>query len=296
VKKSASRLLVLWAIVVLLPLFAGACQAPSQPIDFDGEQAYGHLQAQCGFGPRPTGSEAWRQTGDYILEELAAQDWITDEQTFTYMGSPVRNIVGKRGEGPLLILGAHYDTRRRADQDPVDPTAPVMGANDGASGVAVLLELARCLEEDDLDHEVWLVFFDAEDNGDLDGWEWIVGSTYFVQNLSRTPEAAIIADMVGDADQQIYKERNSDAALQDRLWAIAADLGYESFIPQYKWAMLDDHTPFLQRGIRAVDIIDFDYPHWHTRQDTLDKVSPESLERVGRVLEVFLEGASDDGR
>jgi len=100
----------------------------------------------------------------------------------------------------------------------------------------------------------------------------------------------IIADMVGDKDQQIYKEHNSDPMLQDRLWAIAADLGYETFIPEVKWAMFDNHTPFLQRGIPAVDIIDFDYPFWHTRQDTLDKVSGESLERVGRVLEVFVEG------
>jgi Zn-dependent M28 family amino/carboxypeptidase len=230
------------------------------------------------------------------LEELAAQGWATEEQTFTYRDTPVRNLVGKLGEGPLLILGAHYDTRREADQDLVDPTEPVMGANDGASGVAVLLELARCLEGDSLDQEIWLVFFDAEDNGDLDGWQWIVGSTYFAQHLRRTPEAVIIADMIGDRDQQIYKERNSDPVLQDQLWEIAAELGYETFIPQYRWAIMDDHTPFLERQIRAVDIIDFDYTFWHTRQDTVDKVSAQSLERVGRVLEVFVEGHTGERR
>ena len=259
-------------------------------MNFDGQEAYAHVKAQCDFGPRPTGSRAWEQTGDYILAELKKQSWATEEQTFTYRDTPVRNLVGKAGKGPLLILGAHYDTRRRAERDPVDRSAPVMGANDGASGVAMLLELARSLEKDRLDHEVWLVFFDAEDNGDLDGWEWIVGSAYFVQHLEREPQAVIIADMVGDQDQQIYKERNSDPALQDQLWTIAAALGYETFIPEYKWAIFDDHTPFLRKGIPAVDIIDFDYPFWHTRHDTVDKVSAESLERVGRVLEVFVEG------
>jgi Zn-dependent M28 family amino/carboxypeptidase len=110
------------------------------------------------------------------------------------------------------------------------------------------------------------------------------------QNLTAQPKAVIIVDMVGDADQQIFKERNSTPALQDKLWAIAANLGYEKFfIPELKWAMTDDHTPFLQRGIPAVDIIDFDYFHWHTTQDTADKVAPIALERVGRVVKTFLE-------
>jgi len=279
----------LFLLFVGVLLIALACRSRSVPARFNGQQAYAHVEAQCAFGPRPTGSVALRRTGDYILKELRQQDWITEEQTFTYRDTPVRNLVGKAGEGPLMLLGAHYDTRRRADRDPTDPSEPVLGANDGASGVAVLLELARCLEKDRLGYEVWLAFFDAEDNGDLDGWEWIVGSTYFARHLDRKPEAAIIVDMVGDRDQQIYKESNSDPALQDRLWAIAAHLGYGTFIPAYKWSMLDDHIPFLQKGIPAVDIIDFDYPSWHTRHDTPDKVSAKSLERVGRVLEMFLE-------
>ena len=96
--------------------------------------------------------------------------------------------------------------------------------------------------------------------------------------------------MIGDADQQIYMERNSSPGLTRELWTLAAELGYDDvFIPEYKWAMTDDHTPFLAEGIQVVDIIDFDYPFWHTTQDTPDKVAPESLERVGRVLEAFLE-------
>ena len=103
----------------------------------------------------------------------------------------------------------------------------------------------------------------------------------------------VLADMVGDAEQDIYKERNSTQELVERIWAIAGSLGYgDAFKPTYKWAMTDDHTPFLAKGIPAVDLIDFDYPYWHTTQDTADKVAPASLERVGRVLQVLLEGTS----
>jgi len=190
----------------------------------------------------------------------------------------------------VMILGAHYDTRRRADQDKINPAAPVPGANDGASGVAVLLELAHSLDAGKLKNQVWLAFFDAEDNGDLDGWEWTVGSRYMAQRLAVKPEVVIVVDMVGDADQQIYYDRYSNTLWNKRIWETAAQLGYDQYlIPRIKWAMYDDHTPFAQQGISAVDIIDFDYPYWHTLADTSDKLSPDSLERVGRTLQVLLE-------
>ncbi len=265
---------------------------PPPPPQFEGRTAYHHVLMQTQIGPRPTGTEAGAKAGDYIIEKLRDQGWQVEVQPFTYRGVQGRNIIGKAGSGPVIIVGAHYDTRRRADNDPLRTkrTEPVLGANDGASGVGVLLELARSLDRSKLNNEVWLAFFDAEDNGGLDGWEFIAGSQYMAQNLKTMPQAVIVVDMVGDADQQIYKERNSSPALQDRLWAIAAKLGYEKyFIPTYKHAMIDDHTPFLQKGILAADIIDFDYPYWHTTQDTADKVAPASLERVGRVLKTFLE-------
>jgi len=278
-------------VTVAIFLLTGHCPSPtagSAPL-FDGAAAYRHVQAQCALGFRPTGSPAGWATGDYIISHLEQHGWAVETQVFTYRDTPVRNIIGRLGEGPVVILGAHYDTRRSADQE--DSDAPVLGANDGASGVAVLLELARTLDPRRLRHQVWLAFFDAEDNGGLDGWEWCVGSSYMAARLHVFPVAVIVVDMVGDADQQIHFEGNSDPALQMQLWQIAADLGYaDSFIPTYRWTMLDDHVPFAQRSIPAVDIIDFDYPYWHTTQDTLDKVSGASLERVGRVLEVFLEG------
>ncbi len=276
------------------------------PRIFDGKHAHEtYVVGQMNFGARPAGSKALRETGDYILAQLKESKVKTETQEFTFRNVPVRNIVGKlaEGRGPVIILGAHYDTRLKADQDKTNPDQPVLGANDAASGVAVLLELARVLDPAKLKNEVWLAFFDAEDNGDLSGcviapqppcdpraWHWSVGAEYLAENLKVTPDAVIIADMIGDADQNIYFEHNSDATLQKDLWAIAARLGYtRQFIAEYKWSMDDDHTPFVQRGIRAVDLIDFDYPYWHTTQDTLDKVSGASLERVGRVLQTWLE-------
>ena len=261
---------------------------------FDGERALQHVAAQVDFGPRPTGSEAHAQTGDYIIAQIEQAGWRAEAQGFTYQGVDARNIIA-RGTGslldePVIIIGAHYDTRLRADQDATNPEQPVLGANDGASGAAVLLELAFVLDLDTIGADVWLVFFDAEDNGRLDGWDWIVGSRYFVENLAIDPLFAVIVDMVGDADQQLHYERSSDAALRQQIWSVANDLGYgDAFIPTPKYSMLDDHTPFLEIGIVAVDIIDFDYPYWHTGEDTLDKVSAASLERVGRTLQVLLQ-------
>jgi glutaminyl-peptide cyclotransferase len=274
---------------VLIALLAGlaACGEP-EPLAFDGEVAYEHVVAQCDFGFRPPGSEALRATGDYIIAELERMGWAVETQEFSYRDTPVRNIVGRLGEGPVVIVGAHYDTRRSADME--DASVPVMGANDGASGVAVLLELARTLDRDKLRNEVWLAFFDAEDNGNLDGWEWCVGSNYMAEHLTVSPAAVVVVDMVGDADQQMYLEHNSDPVLQAQLWDVAASRGYaDAFVAEYKYAIFDDHVPFARRGISAVDVIDFDYAYWHTTQDTPDKVSAASLERVGRVVEVWLE-------
>lgn len=260
--------------------------------DFDGQSALDHAAVQLGFGPRPVGSPAARATANYIFEQLRGHGWQTEIQEFEHLGLTVRNLIGRNaiGNGPVIVLGAHYDTRFEADRDPQSPGAPVPGANDGASGVAVLLELARALDVERLQNEVWLAFFDAEDNGGQYGWDWIVGSSYMAANLTVTPQAVIILDMIGDADQQIFLDRSSDGDLSARIWSVAAGLGYgDYFVAELKYSMLDDHTPFARLGIPAVDIIDFDYPYWHTTEDTLDKISAESLEHVGRTLEYLLE-------
>jgi len=275
----------------LILLFVLGTTQPAQGANFGGREAMAHVEAQMKLGPRPTGSEAWRATGDYIAHHLKSTGWVVEELRFAYQGTRIRNIIGRKGQGPVVILGAHYDTRLRADQDKKNPERPVPGANDGASGVAVLLELALSLDSGRLTREIWLTFFDAEDNGGLDGWEWAAGAKFMAENLTLRPEVVVVADMVGDADQQIYYEKNSDPEWRQRIWSTAHRLGYGKYflsLPRYE--MVDDHVPFARKGIPAVDIIDFDYPYWHTTEDTIDKISAASLERVGRTLEVFVEG------
>ncbi len=293
--------LVVWLALTAEPLVRPLVVAPTPPAtatpwqgggDFDGREAFVQVETQMAFGPRPAGSEALQRTRENFVSQLEAFGWRVELQEFTYQGTKCVNIIARAGQGPVAIVGAHYDTRRRADNDP-DPAnreKPVPGANDGASGAAVLLELARVLDKSRLQNEVWLTFFDAEDNGRLDGWEFIAGSKELARRLTIKPAFVIVADMIGDRDQQIYKERSSTPQLVEQIWGIAQRLGYEkAFLPDPKWNMIDDHSPFLQMGIPAADLIDFDYPYWHTVADTADKVSPEALERVGRVLQTLLE-------
>jgi glutaminyl-peptide cyclotransferase len=281
-------------VLALGSFFFWQLNRPSQPskTTFDGERAYQDVLAQMRFGPRITGTEGNRMCADYIAEQLTQAGWSVEFQSFIYQRVQARNVIGRAnvGKGPVIILGAHYDTRRWADQDPVHPRDPVPGADDGASGVAVLLELARVVNFGKVNHEIWLAFFDAEDDGEINGWDWIVGSTYMANHLSVQPQAMILVDMIGDTNQDIYLDGNSDPTLSQKVWKVAAQLGYgDHFIAQVKYTMIDDHIPFAQRGIPSVDIIDFDYPYWHTVADTADKVSPDSLERVGQTLQVLLE-------
>lgn len=256
---------------------------------FDEDMAYAFAQEQCKIGPRPSGSEENRVLGNYVIERLQEYGWETVEQEFVHDGLPIRNIVGKKGVGPIVIVGAHYDTRPMADNDPENTQQPIVGANDGASGVAVLLEIARVLRVPEQGLQVWLAFFDAEDRGHIDDWPFSVGAEYMAANLQVRPKYMILLDMVGDAQQEIYWEKHSDPELLKELWDIAEVLGYgEHFIPEFRWGLTDDHIPFLRRGIPAVDIIDFDYPYWHTAKDTCDKVAAESLERTGRIVEKWL--------
>ena len=121
------------------------------------------------------------------------------------------------------------------------------------------------------------------------GWDWILGSSYYAANMDVMPDAVVIVDMIGDADLQLPKERNSTAELVDELWGVGRELGYDAFVDRQGYSIIDDHTPFLRRNVPAVDIIDFDYPYWHTEEDTLDKISAGSLMAVGHTVETWLE-------
>lgn len=257
---------------------------------FDGERAYQHVLRQVAFGPRIPGTEAHAQTIAYLQAELKRAGWQSEVLTDEIRGQTVRNLrAWQTAAEPVVLLGAHYDTRMYADNDPnpQNHSLPVPGGNDGASGVAVLLELARVLPRDSVTVE--LVFFDAEDNGRIAGWDWILGSSAYAERMTVRPQAVVIVDMVGDADLNLYMERNSDPQITRQIWNTARRLGYEQFfLPEYRHRVLDDHIPFLAKGLRAVDIIDLDYPYWHTVADTPDKVSPHSLEVVGNTLLAWL--------
>jgi glutaminyl-peptide cyclotransferase len=253
---------------------------------FDLSKALMDLIEQVEMGPRIPGSVSHQLFFFWLQSKLNRPNWKIELQEGSFQGIQLKNIIAKNSkEPPKFIIGAHYDRRIYADQDPdvILRSSPVPGANDGASGVAVLLELARSLPLNS--QSIWLVFFDAEDNGNLPGREWIMGSRYFVSQLETKPQAVIILDMIGDKDLNIYREINSDDALSSAIWNEARLLGYNSyFINEYKYAIIDDHIPFIEAGIPAVDIIDFDYPFWHTTSDTIDKVSSQSLEIVGNTI------------
>ena len=279
------------AAIVIIGFYLFINQRQQNPIKFDGQRAYRDIQYQVDLGPRTPGSMAHEDIVIWIQTELRNAGWQAQVLEANLLGHPIQNIIANQAkkndlQKPSLILGAHYDSRLHADQDP-DPSKrrqPVPGANDGASGVAVLLELARVLPSD-LPRAVRLVFFDAEDNGNIEGWDWILGSQSFVENLDSRPDAVVIIDMIGDSNLNIHFEQNSDQELSKAIWTQAASLGYnEQFIPSPKHRLLDDHIPFVRAGIPAVDLIDFDYPYWHTTADTLDKVSSKSLQVVGDTL------------
>jgi Zn-dependent M28 family amino/carboxypeptidase len=282
-------------VSLIFCLLLAACSAtnassPEPAQEFDGQRAYQDVVNQMAFGPRIPGSEAHQQAEKYIAAELEKAGWQVELQQSTVTDHPVVNILAYRSKTDQpILLGAHYDSRMIADQDsdPSLTTQPVPGANDGASGVAVLLELARTLPAEE--QNVWLVFFDAEDQGHIPSWNWLLGSTEFAARLTVKPQAVVVLDMIGDADLNIYREITSTKNLTDQIWQTAASLGYSQyFIDEEKYSMLDDQTPFLNAGIPAVDVIDFDYPYWHTAQDTTDKVSAHSLEIVGKTISTWL--------
>ena len=255
------------------------------PFQFIGKNAYTHVEKQLQFGHRIPGTIASEKASLYISDVMKESYWHVEFQDFIHDGVAIRNIIAKNDSlNPKIILGTHYDTRKFSDQESEDKkkNLPVPGANDGASGTSVLLELGRIIPPD---MSIWLVFFDAEDQGNINGWDWSVGSRYFVNHLEFLPKSVVIIDMIGDKDLKIFREKNSDEVISNQIWTIAEELGNDKvFIDQEKYAMIDDHLPFIEKGIPASLIIDFDYPYWHTIEDTLDKISPESLQSVGDVL------------
>ncbi|MDZ7723764.1 MAG: M28 family peptidase [candidate division KSB1 bacterium] len=276
----------------------------STPPDFSGTQAFEYLEKQCEFGPRVPGSKGHAECLNYFLEFMKQRADTVFTQDFMFsFGKPQRtvravNVISRfqPQTSDRVLLCAHWDTRPWADSDP-DPSnhdKPVLGANDGASGVAVLMHLAELLSDFPVAIGVDIVFFDAEDAGQHEDTEsWARGSAAFAKTYANrfAPRYGILLDMIGDADLTVYQEQYSvkyAGFLVDRIWNKAAELGMSAFIPQPEYAVYDDHIPLLQAGIPCVDIIDFYYPQWHTVNDTPEYCSPYSLEQVGKVVTAIL--------
>jgi Zn-dependent M28 family amino/carboxypeptidase len=293
-----------WSAALVLAACAAAGRTP-----FDGETALGYVREQVAFGPRVPNTEGHRRAGDWILAHLARTADSVEVQAFTHVTVAgdtlhLRNFLGRfRPEVPeRILLLAHWDTRPAAEQSAnlADQRRPVPGANDGASGVAVLLGVADVLAGRPPARGVDLLFVDGEDFGAFTGPDGntgpdvLLGSRHYAATLpdDRFPLFAVLLDMVGDVDLRIYQEGYSAARAPEivtRVWETARELGYgDVFEPTVRHTLTDDHLPLLDRGIRAIDVIDYDYPHWHTVDDTPDKVSARSLQIVGDVIVALL--------
>ena len=289
--------------IAVLPVIS-ACQ--KSKTGFDGEAAYRYAGVQVSFGPRIPGTPGWQKGGDWIVAQMRARADTVIEQRWTHKLSngdsiPLRNILARfrpAATDRVLYL-THWDTRPVADNDP-DPanrTKPILGANDGASGVGLFVALGDLLKKTPPNVGVDLLFVDGEDYGtfgppDVDV---LMGSTYFASHLPSPgyqPIFGVLFDMIGDKDLNIYQEQNSVARAPEvvtRVWQAASSLGYSQyFIPEPKYAVTDDHIPLLQAGLRVIDVIDIDYgpanhSYHHTLADTMDKISAKSLGIVGDV-------------
>ena len=296
-----NRLTVSSIIVLLVGVSLSCNQTAVEAPSFDGDRAFAYLERQVTFGPRVPGSEAAEQCRQFYYELFDSLDVPVDTQNFDFLDPysnkslPLVNVVasvaGTDPEAGRIVLMAHYDSRPRAEYavKPELRETPIDGANDGASGVAVLLELATLMARVRPPGSIDLVLVDCEDWGKPGDHDlYMIGSREFANRGIRGKyRFGIVVDMIGDKDQQIYREGYSQVycrPVNDMVWKAAADLGITTFYDSVGQSILDDHLSLNASGVPTIDIIDFDYPFWHTEMDTPDKCSALALENVGKVL------------
>ncbi|MGD0009654.1 MAG: M28 family peptidase [Terriglobia bacterium] len=296
-RKRAERRRPLALMVGGVCLALASLSPGAEPPSFSGARAFEDLKHLVGFGPRPSGSPALTQTRQWLIQELRGTGAEVEEDSFvgnTPIGPiPMDNLIAKfRGSHrETVIVAGHYDTKR-FDQ------FRFLGANDGGSSAALLVELARVLGARQNLLNYWLVFFDGEEAvRDWSATDSLYGSRHLVEKLSSSGElsriqALILVDMIGDAQLRIPRESGSTPWLSDLLFNVAQRLGYGRYFVDSQNAVDDDHMPFINAGVSAVDLIDFDYgpnnSYWHSAKDTLDHCSPQSLTIVGRVVTATL--------
>ena len=296
----ASRLVRLGALAAFsgLVLALGVCTEPqSQP---DGLRMMERVHAQVAHGPRISGTPGNTAVRTWIAAELVRLGGRVEQQAFsdTMAGKvwPLVNVIGRFGpaKGQRIAMYAHFDTRPWSDQEPLeaDRAKPCPGANDAGSGVAVLLEMAELMHRRTPAVGVDLVFLDGEDIGrPTEPDEYCRGSRGYARRLpplgdASRPVAGFLFDMVGDKDLGIWEEGNSAVRATNLVELVrdaARATGARHFHPEVRYTLIDDHVPLLDAGLPAVDIIDFDYPAWHTTRDLPDQMSAESLVEVARV-------------
>lgn len=254
----------------------------------DGARAWDELTQLLSFGPRPAGSAANDRTRAHILRRMqdlgieARAQTFTDQTVFgpVEFGNVIATLPGTRPE--RIIISSHFDTKPEREFE-------FVGANDGGSSTALLIELARVLKDRPREFTYELVFFDGEE-----AWgDWSTGNTFGSRHYVAAArdagtltgvKAMILLDMIGEKNVRLLKDTSSTTWLNDIIWQTARSLGYgSSFVDGYT-AVDDDHIPFIRAGIPAVDLIDLDYPAWHTPNDTIDKLDPKSMEIVGNVV------------
>jgi glutaminyl-peptide cyclotransferase len=271
-----AAVLAAWALAACDGGAPSATASPTQD-RFDARRAFADLRAQVALGPRPAGSAASRRLAARLRARLP-------NGRFEAVPGGLRNVVGTLpGRGRPILVGAHYDTK---------DIPGFVGANDGASGVATTLELARVLRAGRraCEREIRFVMFDGEESprGSPDSQflrDGLRGSRAYAAAHADELAAVVVVDFVGDRDLSIPRERGSDPGLWRQLRDSARRVGaIEAFPSGTQGLIYDDHTPFTDRGVRAIDLIDFDYPHFHRPSDTLDKVSARSLDLVGETL------------
>jgi Zn-dependent M28 family amino/carboxypeptidase len=286
---------------LLLALLAlSACRDSRRHVrEFDGGSAFHYIETQVGFGPRIPGTEAHRRAAAWLDSLLRRRADTLVVQSWTHVTAagdslPLTNFIArfKPAADKRLLLLAHWDSRPTADSPiSTDSTKPVPGANDGGSGVALLLGVADVLKRMPPTIGVDLLFVDGEDYGDFTKTpkDVLIGSRYYAAHPVAGPQPlyAVLFDLIADKDLQIFEEGNSLVGapeVVELVWNTAKDLGYAgTFVATPKHTLIDDHLELQKTGIRAIDVVDFDYPAWHTKDDTIDKVSGASLQIVGDV-------------
>jgi len=284
---------------------------PNGPAEFDAARAYEHLKKLVDIGPRPAGSEAIKKTQQYISRELKSYGLKVIEDDFqadttrgpVAMKNIIAELPGQRSD--IVVISGHYDTKLQAG---------FIGANDGGSSTAAVLEMARVLATTKLEYTLWFAFFDGEeafvDWSANNGMDNTYGSRHMVSKLTsegalKRVKAMVLVDMIGDKNLDLLRDAESTPWLVNVIWKTARRLGHSQHFLEAEGGYSDDHIPFKDAGVPVVDLIDFNYGpsnhYWHTNQDTLDKVSGESLKVVGDVViaslpEIFKQLNTQNGK